>query len=106
MHFCMRSGAGFLLHLCRGGGRRPRKILLVHGLAGFVLIVLLLMVKHAVTAGEAANSDPLASMPGGKTVTFGLDIGGMTTDYELQGLAGPFELTESSTLLPWMSPSK
>lgn len=45
---------------------------------------------------EAAGSDPLASMPEGKTVTFGLDIGGTPTDYELQGLPDPSELTELS----------
>lgn len=51
-------------------------------------------------AGEAAGSDPLASMPEGKTVTFGLDIGGTPTDYELQGLPDPSELTESSIRPP------
>lgn len=48
----------------RGGGRQPCRVLFVQGLAGFVLIMPLLVVKHVVTSGEAATADPLASMPG------------------------------------------
>ena len=47
-----------------GGGRQARKVLFGQGLVGFVLIILLLTVKHAIAAGETANFDPLASMPG------------------------------------------
>lgn len=75
-----------------GGGRQLRKGLLLQGLAVFPLIRLLLVVKHTVTAGEAASAHPLAWLPGGKTVTFGLYIGGMPTDPEFQGLAGPLRI--------------
>jgi len=75
-----------------GGGRQPRKVLIWQSVAGLVLIVLLVVVKQAVSARETGGSDPLASLPGGQTVTAGLDIGGVPTDYDLQGLAGSYQV--------------
>jgi hypothetical protein len=75
-----------------GGGRQPRKILGWQAAIGIVLIVLLIVVKQAVAARETGGSNPLASLPGGQTVAAGLDIGGTPTDYDLQGLAGSYQV--------------
>ena len=88
-----------------GGGWQPRTVLAVQSLAGFVLIILLLMVKHVVTRQKSRSLRSARIDAWGKTV-FGLDIGGTPTDYEFQGLVSPSELTESSTWPARMSPSK
>jgi hypothetical protein len=75
-----------------GGGRQPRKVLGWQAAIGVLLIVLLIVVKQAVAARETGGSNPLASLPGGQTVTAGLDIGGAPTDYDLQGLAGSYQV--------------
>lgn len=75
-----------------GGGRQPRKILGWQAVIGFLLVVLLVVAKQAVADRETGGSDPLASLPGGQTVTTGLDIGGQPTDYDLQGLAGSYQV--------------
>lgn len=75
-----------------GGGRQPRPVLIVQAAAALALLILLVLVKHAVTARQTGGADPLASLPGGRTLSAGLDIGGTPTDYDLEGLSGSYRV--------------
>ena len=68
-----------------GGGRQSRRFLIRLGAVGFLLIITLVTAKHIIAAREIGQN-PLASLPAGRTVTVGLDIGGAPTDYALQAL--------------------
>lgn len=72
-----------------GGGRQPRKVLIIEGAIGLLLLVLILVGKHVVSA-RATGADPLAALPGGNQVATGLDIGGVPTDDDLTGLTGSY----------------
>ncbi len=74
-----------------GGGRLPRKILACQCAVALVLILLLGVAKHVVTARES-GPDPLSALTGGHTVTLGLDIGGVPTDYDIQALAASYRV--------------
>lgn len=74
-----------------GGGRQPRKVLFCAGAIGLLLLVLMLLVKHVISAREF-GTNPLAALPGGKQVAAGLDIGGVPTDVDLTGLAGSYNV--------------
>ena len=47
-----------------GGGRQPRKVLFCAGAIGLLLLVLMLLVKHVISAREF-GTNPLAALPGG-----------------------------------------
>lgn len=72
-----------------GGGRLSRKVLVWQGVVALVLILLLGVTKHVVAAREI-GPDPLSALPGGRTVTVGLYIGGVPTDDDLQALAASY----------------
>ena len=74
-----------------GGGRLPGKVLAWQGVVALVLILLLGVAKHVVAARES-GPDQLSALPGGRTVTVGLDIGGAPTDYDLQALAASYQV--------------
>lgn len=74
-----------------GGGRLPRKILVWEAVIALVLILLLLGAKHVVASREIGN-DPLASLPGGRTVVTGMDIGGVPDDIDLEALAASYKV--------------
>lgn len=72
-----------------GGGRQPRKVLRWQAAIALLLIIAMLGLKHFV-AGREEGNNPLAALPGGDQLAAGLDIGGIPTDIELQGLAGSY----------------
>jgi hypothetical protein len=74
-----------------GGGWQPRKVLIWEGAIGLLLLVLMLLAKHVISAREL-GANPLAALPGGKQVAAGLDIGGVPTDVDLTGLAGSYNV--------------
>jgi hypothetical protein len=73
------------------GGLLPRKVLIRRSVVAFVLILLLGLVKQVITSREI-GPDPLSVLPGGRSVTVGLDIGGAPTDYDLQALADSYKV--------------
>lgn len=72
-----------------GGGRQPRKVLRWQAAIALLLIIVMLGLKHFVASREEGNN-PLAALPGGEQLAAGLDIGGIPTDLQLQGLAGSY----------------
>jgi hypothetical protein len=72
-----------------GGGRQPRKVLRWQAAIALLLIIVLLGLKYFV-ASRAVGVNPLAALPGGNQVAAGLDIGGIPTDDQLEGLAGSY----------------
>jgi hypothetical protein len=69
-----------------GGGRLPRRTLVLRGLVAVLLLVVLAVGKHVISARET-GPDSLAALPGGRYVTVGLVIGGDPLDSQLQTLA-------------------
>jgi hypothetical protein len=69
-----------------GGGRLSRKLLGREALVVVILAILLLATKHIVAAREV-GPDPLAAMPGGKTVVAGMASGGVPNDAALEALS-------------------
>jgi hypothetical protein len=69
-----------------GGGRLPRKLLGREALAVVILAILLLATKHFVAARET-GPDPLAALPGGRTIVAGMDMGGFPNDDDLDALS-------------------
>ena len=74
-----------------GGGRHPRKVLIWECAIGFLLLILMLLAKHVISARETSGN-PLAALPGGNQVAAGLDVGGVPTDESLTGLAGSYDV--------------
>lgn len=72
-----------------GGGRQPRKVLRWQAAIALLLVILMLGLKHYVASKEQGNN-PLAALPGGDQVAAGLDIGGIPTDLQLEGLVGSY----------------
>lgn len=72
-----------------GGGRQPRKVLRWQAAIGLLLIILMLGLKHYVASRET-GTNPLAALSGGNQIAAGLDIGGIPTDDQLEGLAGSY----------------
>ena len=72
-----------------GGGRQPRKVLRWQAAIALLLIIVLLGLKHFV-ASRAVGVNPLSALPGGNQVAAGLDIGGIPTDDQLEGLASSY----------------
>jgi hypothetical protein len=71
------------------GGRQPRKVLRRLAAVGILLIILMLGLKHFVASRETGNN-PLAALPGGNQLAAGMDVGGIPTDDQLEGLAGSY----------------
>lgn len=74
-----------------GGGRLPRKLLAREALVVVILAILLLATKHLVAAREV-GPDPLAALPGGKTIVAGMDIGGVPDDNDLEALSASYQV--------------
>ena len=74
-----------------GGGRLPRKLLAREALVVVILAILLLATKHVVAAREV-GLDPLAALPGGKTIVAGMDIGGVPDDDDLEALSTSYKV--------------
>lgn len=74
-----------------GGGRLPRKILGRRGAMVLALVILLGLTKHVVSA-RAVGPDSLSALPGGHSVTAGLDVGGQPSDLDLQALADSYRV--------------
>ena len=72
-----------------GGGRQPRKVLRWQAAIALLLIIVLLGLKHFV-ASRAVGVNALAALPAGNQVAAGLDIGGIPTDDQLEGLASSY----------------
>ena len=72
-----------------GGGRQPRKVLRWQAGIALLLVIVLLGLKHFV-AGRAVGVNPLAALPGGSQLAAGLDIGGIPTDDQLEGLTSSY----------------
>jgi hypothetical protein len=101
-----------------GGGRLPREFLRREALGAVILAILLLATKYFVAAREV-RPDPLAALPGGRTIVAGMDIGGVPSDddmlalsstsYQVNGLvnlAGPSveqQVTAASLHLSYLS---
>ena len=69
-----------------GGGRISRKVLIRRAAVTVGLLLLLGLAKYVVASREV-GPDSLSALPGGRSVTAGLDIGGEPSDYDLQALA-------------------
>lgn len=74
-----------------GGGRQPRKVLIWEGAIALLLLVVMLLAKHEISARETGDN-PLAALPAGNQVAAGLDVGGVPTDADLTGLAGSYNV--------------
>jgi hypothetical protein len=74
-----------------GGGRRSSKILVRLSAIALGLILLLGLTKHVVASREV-GPDSLSALAGGRSVTVGMDIGGLPTDTDLQALAGSYRV--------------
>jgi hypothetical protein len=74
-----------------GGGRLSSKILVRRSAIALGLILLLGLTKHVVASREV-GPDSLSALAGGRSVTVGMDIGGLPTDADLQALASSYRV--------------
>ena len=75
-----------------GGGRLPRKVLVWEGAVALALLILLVLAKHVISAREVGPNQ-LSALPGGRTISAGLDIGGTPTDDDAIALASSYRVT-------------